>query len=226
MEQKAKRLLEVMPGSYCMLTIAPQAASRFAESVRYVYGLGYRKITASPALGKRVTWTDAAMEEMGRQLSEISEFYEECYLRKDKFFFSPFDAKINNALTGKNPAERCHLGMRQMPVDTDGKIYACTQFIGDEKFCLGDVFNGLDREKVKWLVRHAPEMTEDDECRECDLRARCVHTCGCSNRMATGNENRVSAEQCTYEKTVIALSDALADRLFEADRELFMKTFG
>ena len=45
------------------------------------------------------------------------------------------------------------------------------------------------------------------------------------NRMETGDENRVSPLQCTYERMLISISDTLADTLFEFDSERFVKRF-
>lgn len=223
---QAEKLLGAMPKSYAMMTIAPQAATDFAKSVKYIYDMGFRRITATIAYGKRVNWTDETMNIVEEQLKLIADFYIECYKRGDKFFFSPFDGKISDAMRGKNASDRCHLGLRQMPVAPDGKLFACTQFIGDEEYCLGDVFNGLDKNRQIALARKSLEKTEPKDCIECELRNRCTHTCGCSNRMETGNENEVSAVQCTYEKLVIFTADEVAETLYEYDKKGFEKIFG
>ena len=107
-------------------------------------------------------------------------------------------------------------------VAPDGKIYACTQFIGDAEFCLGDVFSGIDKEKQKQLAMRSgvPET-----CRECALRKRCTNSCGCLNRLETGTENTVSPLQCTYEQMLIALADETAERLFAENEEAFRKRY-
>ena len=220
--EKAKLLLKYQPDAHAMMTIAPQAVPQYAESVRYLCGLGFRRITGTIAYGKKVHWTDEDLALLETQLREIAAFYEAAFLRGEPFYFSPFDAKIRDCITGYNPGERCHLGFRQMPVAPDGKIYACTQFIGDEDFCLGDVFGGLSTEKQRTLARReaVPET-----CRECALRKRCTNSCGCLNRLETGNENTVSPLQCTYEQMLIAIADETADRLFTADGEAFRKRY-
>jgi len=221
-EQKAKLLLSCLPLSHAMMTIAPEAVPQFAESVRYLHRLGFQKITATPAYGPCVHWTDADAEALHDALAEIAEYYSECFRCGRHFYFSPFDAKIRECITGRQPSERCHHGLRQMPVAPDGRIYACTQFIGDADYCLGDVFTGLDfsRQKAMAARHRTPEA-----CLGCDLRSRCLHTCGCLNRLETGDENRVSSFQCTYERMLIALTDAMADRLFEEDPAAFRAVF-
>lgn len=221
-EEKAKRLLAVMPDSYAMMTLAPQAVPQYAESVRYLRGLGFRRITATIAYGFRVHWTDADLELLEAQMREIASFYEAEFLAGKPFFFSPLDAKIRDCIRGFNPSERCHLGYRQMPVAPDGKLYACTQFIGDEDYCFGDVFSGIDRDK---RARVAMRAATPETCRECALRTRCTNSCGCLNRLETGSADTVSPLQCAYERMVIALADETADRLFAANEKAFRRRF-
>ena len=218
----AERLLKVLPDSYAMMTIAPQAVQQFAESVRYLRERGFYRITATIAYGKKVQWTDEALTLLEAQLRQIAAFYEAEFLAGRPFFFSAFDAKIRDCIRGFNPSERCHLGFRQMPVAPDGKIYACTQFIGDEDYCFGDVFHGLDRAKQ---ARIAQRAATPETCRECALRTRCTNSCGCLNRLETGNEDTVSPLQCSYERMLIAIADETAERLFAADETAFRKRF-
>ena len=220
--EKAKLLLQYQPGAHAMMTVAPQAVPQYAESVRWIYELGFRRITGTIAYGRKVHWQDGDLVLLEKQLREIAAFYEEAFLRGEPFYFSPFDAKIRDCITGYNPGERCHLGFRQMPVAPDGKIYACTQFIGDADFCLGDVFSGLSRERQRALAKReaVPET-----CRECALRKRCTNSCGCLNRLETGNENTVSPLQCNYEQMLIAIADETAERLFAADEPAFRNRY-
>ena len=221
-EEKAKLLLRYLPGSHAMMTIAPQAAAQFAESVKYLYRLGFRRMTATIAYGHKVNWTDDALEVLRSQLTEIASFYSERLLADKPFYFSPFDGKIRDLLAGYPTAERCHLGMRQMPVAPDGNIYACTQFIGDEDYCLGDVLRGLVQEKCAALAK---KESTPDTCKECSLRTRCTNSCGCLNRLETGDERKVSPLQCTYERMLVAIADETASKLYETAPELFASRF-
>lgn len=221
-ERKARLLLAKMPMSYAMLTLAPEAAEKYAASVEYLHALGFHRVTATIAYGKRVSWTDERLEVLCAELVKIADFYGELVRRGERFFFSAFDAKISECISGYNPSERCHLGFRQMPVAPDGKIYPCTQFIGDEKYLLGDVFGGID---VKKQIELAKRESTPTMCAECELKTRCTNSCGCLNRMETGDENTVSPLQCTYERMLIEICDGLAERLFEECPEKFRARF-
>lgn len=222
MERISELLLKKLPRSYAMVTLPPQAADKFSDSVKYLYGLGFRRITATPAYGYRVSWTDERAEVLKQELRKLADFYSEIFVSGERFFFSPFDSKIRECISGFNPSERCHLGFRQMPVAVDGKLYACTQFIGDEDFCMGSVYDGIDYKKQTQISKRT---AIPEECRECALNKRCTNSCGCMNRLETGDENKVSAFQCNYEQALIEICDNMAERLFKKYPEKFRKRY-
>ncbi len=221
--EAAKLLLDAMPDSYALLTLAPEVVEGYADSVRFLRELGFRNISGTPAYGTRAHWTDGKLSILREQLEQLAQDYEERFYRGERFYFSQFDAKIRECISGQNPAERCHLGFRQMPVNVDGKLYPCTQFVGDAAYCLGDVFTGIDRNAQMALARRT---AMPESCRDCALNHRCTNSCGCLNRLETGNENMVSPLQCSYERMLIEISDALAERMFAGDPARFLKRFG
>ncbi len=221
-EEKAKLLLKYMPEASALATIAPQAVPYYAESVKYLHDLGFKNVSFVIAYGHKVNWTDRDLDALRIQLEETAAYLKELFLKNEKFYMSAIDSKIRDCIRGKNPAERCHLGTRQMPVTPDGTLYPCTSFIGDEKYILGNVFEGINEEKV---IELAKRSATPETCKECDLVKRCTNSCGCANRMNTGNENQVSPLQCTYERMLIEISDNLGEELYQIDPERFAKLF-
>lgn len=221
-EEKAKLLLKYLPYSYAMLTLDPSVADKYFESVKYLYSLGFVRILTTPAYGKKVDWTDEAIGTLREQYIKTAEWFAEIILSGKRLYLTPFSPKIIECINGKNAAEHCHLGLKQMPVDVNGKLYPCNSFIGDEDFCLGDVFNGVDYAKQIELAKRA---STPKTCVDCDLVKRCTNSCGCANRMNTGNENEVSALQCTIERMTIEVSDMIGEKMFASDPERFKEVF-
>ena len=222
-EEKAKLLLSYMPEASALATIAPQAVPYYAESVKYLHGLGFKHLSFVIAYGKKVNWTDEALDELRLQLEETGRYIKELFIKGEKVFIGPIYSKISECIKDKNPAERCHLGVRQMPVTPDGSLYPCTSFIGDEYYLLGNVFEGINEAKVTEIAKRA---STPETCKDCPLVKRCTNSCGCANRMNTGDENKVSPLQCTYERMLIEVSDALGEELYQMDPARFAKAFG
>ena len=181
-----------------------------------------RKLSFVLAYGRKVNWTDEDLDILKDQLDQTCQYIKQLFIRNDRIFVGPIYSKITECIKDKNPAERCHLGVRQMPVTPKGDLYPCTSFIGDEKYLLGNVFDGINDAKVIEIAKRA---STPETCIGCDLVKRCTNSCGCANRMNTGDENKVSPLQCTYERMLIEASDALGEELYQLDPVKFARTF-
>ena len=222
LEKKAKLILSYLPNTMAMLTLDPKACGVLSESVKYLISLGFHDVSTVMAYGRNVSWTDEDLEIYKGEINKVADFYREEFKAGRKYFVTPLVNKIRECVAGKNSAEHCHLGTRQMSVTPDGKIYPCTSFIGDEDFYMGDVFDGLDKERMAEIAKRS---NTPETCKECDLRKRCTNSCGCANRMNTGSENKVSPLQCTYERTIIEVADRLGNELYEYSEKEFVDFF-
>ena len=97
LERNAKLLLEQLPNSYAMMTIAPEAVDTYTDSVKYLYRLGFRNMNATLAYGKRVHWTDVHLEQLQTELQKTADFYEQQFLQGTPFYFGTFDGKIQDS---------------------------------------------------------------------------------------------------------------------------------
>ena len=217
-ESKARLLLKYLPDSVAMATIAPQAVPYYAKSVKYLHDLGFKRVSCVIAYGRKVSWTDEDLELLKGQLDDTCDYLKELFVKGERFSLAPLETKISECISGKNSAEKCHLGVRQMPVTPLGELYPCTSFIGDKDYLLGDVYNGIDRARVEAIAKRSATPST---CVDCDLVKRCTNSCGCSNRMNTGDENKVSPLQCTYERMLIEAADRLGEELYSMDPERF-----
>ena len=222
LETKAKMLLKYMPKTLAMLTLDPKAASTLSDSVKYLIGLGFTKISTVLAYGKNVSWTDEDLEIVRVELNKVADFLRDEFKEGRRYYVAPLINKIRECVAGKNPAEHCHLGVRQMPVTPDGELYPCTSFIKDEDYYLGTVFGGIEKDRV---IAIAKRSNTPATCVDCDLKTRCTNSCGCANRMNTGHEDQVSPLQCTYERMIIEIADRLGGELYEYSEKEFAEFF-
>ena len=173
------------------------------------------------AHGERVLWTDEKFEALSREMGKVEKLYEE-WNQGDSFFrFIPFENKIRNYIRGKDAdSAPCHFGCHKLMVDTDGKYYPCSHFIGREGFSVGSIDEGLNE---RYLASLESQRIEPQDCVECALRSRCHHTCACANHGHTGTMSEVSALQCEFEKLLIGLSDQAAAFLMKSDNPKFIE---
>jgi len=216
----AHRLLAVKPYSPVLMTVRPDTLTQYAEGVQSLYDLGFLYVITS--LDFSAEWQEEHLPELDRQYKLIADMYEQKTLAEDKFYFSPFEVKISSHINSKTYChERCELGLRQLSVGPDGTLYPCVQFVGDQKFNLGDVRNGINEEARQAL--YIRNETEKPGCDICTIKARCNHYCACLNRQATGSIDEISPVLCAHERIVLPIADELAERLYKKGSALFIQ---
>lgn len=216
-------LLKHKPYAPVMQVTTPETIEYFADSIDYLFRHGFHYLICSLNYGAQ--WSERDLRALEKQYRKIAAWYEEQTLREEKFYFSPFDVKIaSHVFPGSCRRERCELGRRQISVAPTGRLFPCVQFVedgGDSEFCIGNVENGLDEHRRQALFDANDE--ERPSCKDCAVRERCNHTCGCLNRQATGSIHKVSPLLCAHERMLIPIADRLAEKLFKKRSAMFIQ---
>jgi len=80
--------------------------------------------------------------------------------------------------------------------------------VGDAPaYTFGNVRTGIDRARQNFIIATRGNVTP--ECRLCELRHRCLNTCGCSNYATSGHINRVSPFLCNVQQLIIHSADRM-----------------
>lgn len=217
---KVDLLLSHQPYAPVLMTVNPDTVRYYADSVRYLYARGFKYIICS--LNYAGHWEEVALSVLREQYLELSDFYLEKTKQEDKFYLSPFEVKISSHINKSTYCrERCELGKKQISVGPDGTLYPCVQFVGDRKYAIGNVFDGIDREhRLQLFLLNEQDKTE---CKDCAVADRCNHHCGCLNKQATGRLDRVSPVLCAHERILLPIADALAAKLFKSRDAMFIQ---
>ena len=213
------KLLTYSPLTPVMMTIAPNTAGFLDESVRHIFSLGVRNLICSPDYS--AAWSEADLETLRKQYQKLAEYYLEAMREEKRIFFSPFESKINSHIKSREYCrERCKLGYDQISIGTDGTLYPCMQFVGDDTYQIGHVSNGIDQNRRKEIFKQS--RTEQEECDKCAIKDRCLHTCACINKYSTGNLAEPSPVLCAHERMLIPIADSIAVKLYKKRNGLFI----
>jgi uncharacterized protein len=216
----AKKLLASRPYAPVLMTVNPDTACFYADSVKYLYNMGFRYIICS--LNYAAIWNESDIAELEKQYEILSKFYYDMTLAEEKFYLSPFEVKISSHINQKNYChQRCELGKKQLSVSPEGLLYPCVQFVGDSAYSIGSVDTNIDENKREELYKQNEK--EKESCVECAIRARCNHYCGCLNKQATGSIEQVSPVLCAHERLLVPIADKLAQRLFKKHSAMFIQ---
>lgn len=220
LEDAARRLLRHKPYAPVLMTVTPRTLPRYADGVKYLFDLGFRYLICT--MDYAASWSDGDLLTLKRQYRRLASLYREWTKREEKFYLSPFEMKIASHVREHDlHAERCELGVRQLSIAPDGRIYPCVQLVGDDAFCIGDTTRGIDAEKRNAL--YLLNEREKPECAHCGIRDRCCHTCACLNKASTGEITKVSPFLCAHERILLPIADGLAERLWEEKNALFIQ---
>ena len=89
----------------------------------------------------------------------------------------------------------CGSGTEYMAVTPWGELFPCHQFVGDEKYSLGDVWQGVTNTAVQDEFRHCNAYARE-ECKDCWARLYCSGGCAANSYHATGSIRGVYQYGC------------------------------
>jgi uncharacterized protein len=220
-----RRLLKAQLPVKSISVIDPANVDYLGESLHSLLALGLRHLSFN--LNYEGNWDEANRARFEKALEDLTDAYIASYRRGIEFKLNLFDAKIITHIKGGfSCSDRCDFGCDELAVSPSGKLYPCDRLIGEDdrdEVVIGDVWKGVDIFSRDKLVSDKNQVL--DECRECDVQARCMHWCGCVNYAMTGSVGGVSGLLCWFEQAVIEAADRAAETLYGEQNPTFIKRF-
>lgn len=174
----------------------------FSKDVEEYYRLGFKKTSMEPVV------TDESMDYAIREehLAKILKEYETLsakYLKLREqdpdFLFFHFMVDLNQGPCLVKRSIGCGAGSEYIAVTPEGDIYPCHQFVGEEKFRLGNVHTGDIDYKISEPFRNSNVFTKED-CRECWAKYYCSGGCHANAYYANGTIEKPYRVGCEMER--------------------------
>lgn len=150
----------------------------FAEDVLSIADNGFNILSVEPVVLKD---SDLALTE--KDLPRIFAEYDkltEIYLSRKKsgngFNFFHFNIDLNNGPCVAKRLAGCGAGHEYFAVAENGDLYPCHQFVGREKYKLGDIFNGVTAEHWTKYFRDSHVLNKP-KCKNCWAKFFCSGGC-------------------------------------------------
>ena len=89
----------------------------------------------------------------------------------------------------------CGSGTEYMAVTPWGDLYPCHQFVGDEKFKLGDIWNGVDNKEIQQEFMDCNVYAREG-CKDCWAKLYCSGGCAANAYHATGSVRGIYEYGC------------------------------
>ena len=129
------------------------------------------------------------------QYEKLAELMLERYRQGDPFTFYHYMIDLTGGPCIYKRISGCGSGTEYMAVTPWGDLYPCHQFVGDEKFKLGDVWNGVSNTEVQAEFAACNVYTRP-ECKDCWAKLYCSGGCAANAYHATGSVSGVYKYGC------------------------------
>ncbi|MBW4828581.1 MAG: thioether cross-link-forming SCIFF peptide maturase [Clostridiaceae bacterium] len=151
----------------------------FTRDALEFYNLGFKKISIEPVVTDPKEEYAIKEEHLDIILNEYEEFSKK-YIKIKKmdkgFTFFHFMIDLDQGPCLIKRATGCGAGSEYMAVTPEGDLYPCHQFVGNDDFKLGDVFNGVINSNIIKKFKQSNVFSKE-ECKTCWARFYCSGGC-------------------------------------------------
>ncbi|MCR5023954.1 MAG: thioether cross-link-forming SCIFF peptide maturase [Lachnospiraceae bacterium] len=197
----------------------------FAKDVIHLNDLGFEQISVEPVVCDPKE--DYALKESDLPvlLEQYDILADEVIKRRKNGKYINFFHFMIDLTGGPCIAKRlsgCGSGGEYLSVTPWGDIYPCHQFVGEEKFLMGNVFDGIVNKDITAEFAGCNVYTKP-ECRECFAKFYCSGGCAANSYHATGSLNGNYTFGCELQRKriecAIMIKAALAGNEDFADKK-------
>ena len=170
----------------------------FVNDILYMADLGFTELSMEPVVAKPGTSYGLRHEDLPELLGQYELLAAEMLERKEQgrgFTFYHYMIDLTRGPCVYKRIAGCGVGTEYLAVTPGGKLYPCHQFVGDDNFLMGDVWEGVTN-KDKREQFAGCGIYSRRECRACWARFYCSGGCAANAYNATGSINGVSPLDC------------------------------
>lgn len=189
----------------------------FSEDVKHYADLGFEQLSMEPVVAAPEEPYSIREEDIPQILEEYDRLAVE-YLKRRKegkgFNFFHFMIDLSQGPCVAKRLSGCGSGTEYLAVTPWGDFYPCHQFVGNEKFLMGNVDTGIVREDIRDEFKLC-NVYAKEKCRDCFARFYCSGGCAANSYNFHGKITDTYDIGCEMQKKriecAIMIKAALAD---------------
>ena len=196
---KFKKLVDKRGGKdYYMRGTFTHNNTDFLNDILHMADLGFTELSMEPVVcppGDPYALTNEDLPKVKEQYELLAK---EMIKRKKEgrgFTFYHYMLDLKNGPCIYKRITGCGSGTEYMAVTPWGELYPCHQFVGDEKYSLGNVWDGVTNLKAQEEFRYCNAYARK-ECKDCWAKLYCSGGCAANSYHATGSIGGVYEYGC------------------------------
>lgn len=196
---KFKKLVESRKGeNYYMRGTFTHFNTDFTKDIFHMADLGFRELSMEPVVCSPDSPSALTEEDLPVLFEQYEILAKEMIRRRkngDGFTFYHYMLDLKNGPCIYKRISGCGSGTEYMAVTPKGDLYPCHQFVGEEEYCLGNIWDGVKNTDVQDKFRLCNAYSRE-ECRDCWAKLYCSGGCAANSYHATGSVNGVYKYGC------------------------------
>ena len=196
---KFQKMVEARQGrEYYMRGTFTHANPDFLNDIKTMLDLGFTELSMEPVVcapGDPSELTETDMPIVMKQYEELAQLMIERRKAGKPFTFYHYMIDLTGGPCIYKRVSGCGSGTEYMAVTPWGDLYPCHQFVGEEKFKLGDVWNGVTNHDAQAEFA-ACNVYAHPECADCWAKLYCSGGCAANAYHATGSVTGVYEPGC------------------------------
>lgn len=208
--------------NYYMRGTFTHANPNFLEDIKTMLDLGFSELSMEPVVAASddpAALTEADKPVVMKQYEDLAKLMLERDKEGKPFTFYHYMIDLKGGPCIYKRISGCGSGTEYMAVTPWGDLYPCHQFVGDEKFKLGDIWSGVNNKKIQDEFASC-NVYAREECRDCWARLYCSGGCAANAYHATGSVKGVYKYGCDLFKKRMECAIAVAvERELRAENE-------
>ena len=189
----------------------------FAKDVEHYADLGFKQMSMEPVVAPLEADYSIREEDIPQileQYDELANFYLERHKQGRGFNFFHFMIDLSQGPCVYKRLAGCGSGTEYLAVTPWGDFYPCHQFVGNEDFLLGNVYEAIVRDDIVEEFSCCNVYSKED-CKNCFAKFYCSGGCAANSYNFTGKINDTYGIGCEMERKrvecSIMIKAALAD---------------
>ena len=196
---KFQKLVEAREGkNYYMRGTFTHANPDFLQDIKQMLDLGFSELSMEPVVCAADDPSALTAEDKEIVLDQYEKLAELMLQRDDEgkpFTFYHYMIDLTGGPCIYKRISGCGSGTEYMAVTPWGDLYPCHQFVGEEKFLLGNVWDGVSNTAIQDEFECC-NVYAREECRDCWARLYCSGGCAANAYHATGSVKGVYRDGC------------------------------
>ena len=218
---KFQKLVEKRGGkNYYMRGTFTHANPDFLEDIKTMLDLGFTELSMEPVVCEAGTPSELTAEDLPivlDQYEKLAELMTEYDKKGTPFTFYHYMIDLEGGPCIYKRISGCGSGTEYMAVTPRGDLYPCHQFVGDENFKLGNIYDGVTNHDIQKCFANC-NVYARPECSDCWAKLYCSGGCAANAYHSTGSVTGVYKYGCElFKKRMECAIMVAVSRAFSED---------